>query len=68
MPRLTQRLIDSLRAEERDRIVFEEMLPGFGVRVLRSGRKSYVILTFPRNSCPGRMLRFVAGWGEGKGG
>ena len=30
MPRLTQRLIDSLRAEERDRIVFEETLPGFG--------------------------------------
>ena len=43
MPRLTQRLIDSLRAEERDRIVFEETLPGFGVRVFRSGRKSYVI-------------------------
>ncbi len=24
-------------------------------------------LTFPRNSCPGRMLRFAAGWEEGKG-
>ena len=23
-------------------------------------------LTFPRNSCPGRMLRFVAGWEEGE--
>ena len=23
-------------------------------------------VTFPRNSCPGRMLRFVAGWEEGK--
>ena len=43
MPRLTQRRIDSLRAEERDRIVFEETLPGFGVRVFRSGRKSFVI-------------------------
>ena len=43
MPRLTQGRIDSLRAEERDRIVFEETLPGFGVRVFASGRKSYVI-------------------------
>jgi uncharacterized membrane protein len=24
------------------------------------------LVTFPRNSCPGRMLRFVAGWEEGK--
>jgi hypothetical protein len=23
-------------------------------------------VTFPRNSCPGRMLRFVAGWEEGE--
>ena len=23
-------------------------------------------LTFPHNSCPGRMLRFVAGWEEGE--
>ena len=43
MPKLTQRLIDSLRPEDRDRIVFDETVPGFGVRVFRSGRKSYVI-------------------------
>ena len=43
MPRLTQRLIDSLRPESRDRIVFDETVPGFGVRVFRSGRKSYLI-------------------------
>ena len=24
-------------------------------------------MTFPRHSCPGRILRFVAGWEEGKG-
>ncbi len=43
MPRLTQKLIDSLRADGRDRIVFDETDPGFGVRVFRSGRKSYLI-------------------------
>jgi hypothetical protein len=43
MPRLTQKLIDSLRADERDRIVFDETVPGFGVRVFRSDRKSYLI-------------------------
>ncbi len=43
MPRLTQRFIDSLRADGRDRIVFDETVPGFGVRVFRSGRKSYLI-------------------------
>ena len=43
MPRLTQRLVDSLRPDERDRIVFDEEIPGFGVRLFRSGRKSYVI-------------------------
>ena len=43
MPRLTQRLIDSLRADGADRVVFDETVPGFGVRVSLSGRKSYVI-------------------------
>ncbi len=43
MPKLTQQLIDSLCADERDRIVFDETVPGFGVRVFRSGRKSFLI-------------------------
>ena len=43
MPRLTQKLIDSLRPDGRDRIVFDEEISRFGVRVFRSGRKSYLI-------------------------
>ena len=44
MPKLTQRSIESLRPDEnRDYIVFDETIPGFGVRVFRSGRKSYLI-------------------------
>jgi hypothetical protein len=44
MPRLTQKLIESLRPDEnQDYIVFDETVPGFGVRVFPSGRKSYLI-------------------------
>jgi len=43
MPKLTQRFIEALRADGGDEIVFDETVPGFGVRVYRSGRKSYVI-------------------------
>jgi hypothetical protein len=44
MPRLTPKLFNSLCPDEnRDRIVFDETVPGFGVRVFRSGRKSFVI-------------------------
>ena len=43
MPKLTQRFVDSLRADGGDRIVFDSELRGFGVRVLRSGRKSWLI-------------------------
>ena len=43
MPKLTQRFVDSLRADGADRVVFDKTVPGFGVRVFPSGRKSYVI-------------------------
>ena len=43
MPRLTQKLIDSLHTDERERIVFDGDIPGFGVWVGRSGKKSYLI-------------------------
>ena len=44
MAKLTQRLVESLRPDEnRDYIVFDEMVPGFGVRVFRSGHKSYLV-------------------------
>ncbi len=43
MPKLTQRFVDSLRADGGDRIIFDSELRGFGVRVFRSGRKSWLI-------------------------
>ena len=39
---LSNRAVDSLPAEGRDRIFWDRELPGFGVRVYRSGRKVYV--------------------------
>ena len=40
---LNSRAVDSLPAEGRDRIFWDRELPGFGVRVYRSGRKVYVV-------------------------
>ena len=40
---LSGRTVDSLPAEGRDRIFWDRELPGFGVRVYRSGRKVYVV-------------------------
>lgn len=43
MPKLTKRAIDSARPQSADYILFDEQLPGFGVRVLPSGKKSFLI-------------------------
>src|SRR6476619_2301462 len=42
MPKLTKRLVDSLEAKDTDYFAWDEELPGFGVRVWISGRKTYV--------------------------
>lgn len=43
MPRLTKRTVDALKPGDRDYIVFDEAVIGFGVRVLPSGLKSYLV-------------------------
>ena len=43
MPKLTKKMIDKLETEDKDYSVFDSELPGFGVRVLPSGRKSYIL-------------------------
>jgi integrase len=42
MPKLTKRLVDSLEAKDTDYFAWDEELPGFGVRVWISGRRTYV--------------------------
>ena len=41
--RIPKRSVDALRAEAADYFVWGEDLPGFGVRVYASGRKSYLV-------------------------
>jgi integrase len=41
--KLTKRTVESLKAGEKDYIVFDEELPGFGVRVMPSGRRFFLI-------------------------
>ena len=43
MMKLTKRLIDSLSAKDKDLVVWDGELPGFGVRVKPSGVKSFCI-------------------------
>lgn len=43
MPKLSKRTVDALEARTTDYFVWDSELPGFGVRVMPSGRKSYLI-------------------------
>lgn len=43
MPKLTKRIIDSAEPKDTDYFIWDEEIPGFGVRVLRTGKKSYVV-------------------------
>ncbi len=43
MPKLTKRFIDTLKAGETDRLMFDDEMPRFGIRIMRSGLKSYLI-------------------------
>jgi integrase len=43
MPHLTKRLIDSLQPNAAERLIFDDELKGFAVRVLPSGLKTYLV-------------------------
>ena len=43
MPKLTKRVVDAAEIREREYFIWDEDLPGFGLRVLPSGRKRYII-------------------------
>jgi len=43
MPKLTKRTVETLPVRERDYIVFDSEVSGFGVRVLPSGIRSYLV-------------------------
>jgi integrase len=43
MPKLTKRFVDLLQPADKDRFLWDDDLPGFGVRVKPTGIKSYII-------------------------
>lgn len=57
MPRLSKRVVDSAKTKGNDYFVWDDDLPGFGLRVFTSGRKSYVI----QYRAQGRTRRFTIG-------
>ena len=45
MPKITKRTVDALKPHERERVVWDDDLKGFGVRVHPSGRKVFIVKT-----------------------
>ena len=43
MTKITKRVVDAVETREKDDVVWDDGLPGFGLRVLASGKRSYVI-------------------------
>ena len=57
MPKLTKRTADSAKAREKDYFIWDNELPGLGLRVYTSGKRSYVI----HYRFAGRSRRFTIG-------
>lgn len=43
MPKLTKRVVESLAPGDRDYTVWDEALPGFGIRIWPSGKRVYIL-------------------------
>ena len=57
MARITKRVVDALAPDERERVVWDDDLKGFGVRVHPTGRKVYIVKTRWR----GRAVKVTIG-------
>ena len=58
MTKLTKRAVDALKPQEKDVVVWDDDLPGFGIRVKSSGVKSYI---FQYRNEGGRSKRATLG-------
>lgn len=57
MAKLTKRTVDSIRATDKEAFVWDDEIPGFGLRVQPSGRKSYLV----QYRAKGRTRRLTIG-------
>ena len=57
MPRITKRTVDALEPHERERVVWDDDIKGFGVRVHPSGRKVFIVKT----RFQGRAIKMTIG-------
>jgi len=55
--RITKRVVEAPEAREKDYLIWDDELPGFGVRIFSSGKRSYVIQYRTR----GRSRRYTIG-------
>ncbi len=57
MVKLTKRTVDAAKAEAKDYFIWDDDLPGFGLRVFASGKRSYLI----QYRAAGRTRRYTIG-------
>lgn len=57
MARLTKRIVDAADVREKDYFIWDDELPGFGLRVFASGKRSYLI----QYRAAGRTRRYTIG-------
>jgi integrase len=57
MAKLTKRIIDAAEARDKDYVIWDDELPGFGLRVFTSGKRSYLI----QYRSGGRSRRYTIG-------
>ncbi|MEM8850876.1 MAG: site-specific integrase [Pseudomonadota bacterium] len=57
MPKLTKRVVDAADVREKDYVIWDDELPGFGLRVFKSGKRSYIL----QYRAAGRSRRYSIG-------
>lgn len=57
MPKLSKRIVDQAEHGEKDYFIWDDELPGFGLRVFKSGKRSYLV----QYRAKGRTRRFTIG-------
>lgn len=57
MAKLSKRIVDAVEARDKDYVIWDDELPGFGLRVFASGKRSYLI----QYRSVGRSRRYTIG-------